>query len=168
MAWTKSLKTFGVCGNFRFEIISLTDTKSTRSLVNPRTMDRIYYVGSTNTSDNADVLNAQTLGWTGTADSNTVNKLVDGSETFDPEINGAQANNTTDNRTSFVTYDKEDTTSLFCHKKTTHSTDPTSGQDAVYDLAPDGNEAFTIYSERILQVTAVTAGDEGTLLIIGA
>lgn len=158
MAWSISRGIHGVCGNFKFEIFNLTDIKSTRSLIKPR-MGQVHFVSSTNTTDNADVLGAGTLSWSGTADSNTVNKLVDASETFDPLINGAEAYNTTDNLISLVTYDKDATTALFCHKG--------GMDDATYDLAPDGNEVFLISSERIVQVTAVSADDDGTVLIIG-
>lgn len=166
MTWGTTLKTFGVCGNFRFAIHDLTDIKATRSLLKPMNMDRVYYVSSTNTTDNADVLAGQTLAWTGTADNNVLNEIKDTSEVFDAEIDGAQAHNTADNLTSFVTY--KDADELYCHKKTIYSTDPSSGQDAVYDLCPDGNETYTIYSERIVQFIAATADDDGTVLVMGA
>ena len=158
MAWSKALKTFGVCGNFRFAVHTLTDIKATKSLIKPMNMDRVYFVASTNETDNADVLLAQTLAWTGTADTNTLNELQDTSEVYDPDIDGAQAFNNTDGRTSFVTY--KDADELYCHKG--------GMDDAVYDLAPDGNEAYVIYSERIIQVTAVSANDDGTILVLGA
>lgn len=157
MAWSRALKTFGVCGNFRFEIANLTDIKATRSLYKPRTMNRVYFVASTNLTDATDVLAAQTLAWTGTADTNTLNELQDTSEVYDSEINGVQADNTADNLTSFVTY--KDADELYCHKG--------GMADAVYDLCPDGNETYIIYSERVVQVIAGTADDDGTILIIG-
>lgn len=157
MAWSKTRGIFGVCGNFRFEIAKLTDIKATRSLYRPRTMNKVYFVASTNLTDNADVLAAQTLAWTGTADTNTANELQDTSEVYDPEIDGTQAHNTADNRTSFVTY--KDADELYCHKG--------GMDDAAYDLCPDGNETYTIYDERIVQVIAVSANDDGTLMIIG-
>ena len=158
MAWSISRGVHGVCGNFKFEIFSLTDIKATRSLVKPR-MGQVHFVSSTNLTDNADILAGRTLSWTGTADTNTTNKLVDASEVFDPNINGAEAYNTTDNRIAQVTYDKDTASALFCHKG--------GMDDAAYDLAPDGNEAYLISSERIVQVTAVSANDDGTLMVIG-
>ena len=175
MAWTIGRKAFGTCGNFKFEIFNLTDVKATRSLIKPR-MGRVDFVSSTNTTDNADVLAGQTLSWSGTADGNTANKLVDSSEAFDPAIDGAQAHNTADNLTSFVTYDKDNTDALFCHKGGSDDSialndgDGTSTAqtgDAAFDLAPDGNETFTIDSQRIVQVTAASANDEGTVIIFG-
>ena len=158
MAWTKTRQAFGVCGNFRFKFYDLTDVKATKSLINP-CMQAVYFVNTTNTTDAADTLIGGTLNWAGTADTNTTNKLVNTSETFDPEITDAQAFNTTDNLTSYVSYDKDATTALFCHKGGT--------ADAVYDLAPDGNEVYEILSDKIVQVTAVSANDDGTILIIG-
>lgn len=159
MAWGTSRTTFGTCGNFKFEIITLTDVKATRSLVKPTTMSQVHASYSTNVTDNKDVLAAQTLNWTGTADTDTENKIDDASETFDPAINGAQAHNTADNRTSFVTYDGVNTDQLFCHKGGT--------ADAVYDLCPDGNETYQINSERMVQLVAGNANDDGTLLVLG-
>lgn len=163
MAWSKAIPKFGVCGNFKFEIWSLTDIKATRSLIKPITMSQVHFTVSTNVTDGTDVLAAQTLAWTGTADGNTDNELIDSSEVFDPEIDGCQAHNTADNRTSYVTY--KEATKLYCHKGGWRAY-PFTG-DAVYDLCPDGNETFTIYSERVVQVIAGTADDDGTLLIIG-
>lgn len=122
-------------------------------------MSQVHFVSSTNTTDNADVFAGQTLNWSGTADSNVANKIADSSETFDPQINGAQAFNTTDGLTSFVTYDGSNTDQLFCHKG--------GSADAAFDLCPDGNEAYHIRSERIAQVLAASANDDGTLLILG-
>jgi len=157
MAWGTTKKIFGVCGNFKFEFVNLTNVKATQSLIKPVRMNRIHFVSTTNLTDNTDHLAGQTLNWSGTADTNVTNEIKDTSETFDPEIDGAQAHNTTDNRTAFVTY--KDADELYCHKG--------GLADAVYDLCPDGNEVYSITSERIVEVTAQTADDSGTLLIIG-
>ncbi len=158
MVWGKTRGVFGTCGNFKFEIYTLTDVKATRSLVKPM-MNNVYMAASTNVTDNTDVFAAQPLNWTGQVDGNTTDKLDDGSEVFDPDINGAQATNITDGRTSFVTYDKDTASQLFCHKG--------GMADAVYDLCPDGNENYVIRNQRIIQLVAGNASDDGTLLVLG-
>ncbi len=155
MAWGTTKKLFGTCGNFKFEIYSLTDVKATRSLIKPG-VQAIKFVASTNTSDGADIFNAKTLAWTGTADGNTPNELVDSSETFDSALTGYQVSNTTDNAWARVEY--KDADELYVM---------TPDGSARADLFPDGNEAYTFYNERVLQLVAQTAGDDGTLIIIG-
>ena len=166
MAWSHTKGKFGVCGNFRFAFINLTDIKATRSIVKPEGFNSIKFVASTNTSDNADVLLAKKVSWTGTADSNTANELVDSSETFDPRLSGLQVSNTADTASSSVTLmsyvDYKDADELYC---STGASDVMGTE--VYDAFPDGNETYTIYNERAIQCMAVTAGDEGTLLLIG-
>ena len=158
MAWTATKKMFGVCGNFKWEILNLTDVKATRSVVKPG-FTTVYQAYSTNTSDNKDVLNAQTLAWTGTCDTNTPNELDDSSETFDPALYDLFAQDTTAaSAVARVAINASDATRLLCYKP---------NRSAVYDAFPLGSETYTIYSERAVQLAAVTAGDEGTLLIIG-
>lgn len=154
MAWGATKKLFGVCGNFKYEIYSLTDVKATRSLVKPA-MNKVYQVASTNTSDNADIFNSKTLAWTGTTDAATASILTDSSEVFDPALMGFQFSNTTDNAWGSIEY-KDD--------------------DELYTMKPDksaratiiGNaKAYTIYDERIVQLVAQDAGDDGTMIIFG-
>jgi hypothetical protein len=174
MAWGQTLKTFGVCGNFRFAVHTLTDIKATRSLIRPMNMVRTFFVASTNETDNADILNAQTLSWTGTCDTNVANEIKDTSEVFDPELSGCQASNTADtvgvaNPTLMARVDYNDADELYCSSG--YAVDQTGGADfgqKAFDLCPDGNETYTIYSERVIQVTAVSANDDGTILVLGA
>ena len=38
---------------------------------------------------------------------------------------------------------------------------------AAKDLFPDGNESYQIQNPRVIQLVAQTAGDDGTLLVVG-
>lgn len=158
MAWGTTRKMFGVCGNFKYEMITLTDVKATRSVIRPTIPSRVMFVASTNESDNKDVLAGQTLAWTGTADTNTPNELDDSGETFDPALYELFADNTASQLVARVIINASDATRCLCYKP---------DKSAVYDAFPAGTETFTIYNERAVQLIAATAGDDGTLLILG-
>ena len=160
MAWSTSILQRGVCGNFRFKIYDLTDAQNTNSVVKTD-MDRIDFISSTNTTDNADNLKAQTLSWTGTCDADTANQLEDSSETFVNELNGIQVFATSganDGDSAFVEFQSGDTDNLLL-------TDPSDGSDE--DLFPAGTETYSITHEGYVLVDPVTNADEGTLFIIG-
>ena len=163
MARSYTRQTFGVCGNFRLEIWDLTDVKATRSIVKPM-MDRIRVASSTNTSDNADVFNAKTLSWTGTAAVDQENHLEDTGEVFEAGIDGQIVYNTEtgdakQGLSARVNFDSTDTDDLSLVDLTSSASNS--------DLFPDGNEDYAMKSERVVQVLAATAGDDGTLLLIG-
>ena len=158
MAWGTTRKMFGVCGNFKYEMVTLTDVKATRSIIRPTVPSRVMFVATTNETDKADVFNGKTLAWTGSADTNTVNELDDSGETFDPALYELMVENTTDTDNARVIINSSDATRLLCYKP---------DKTAVKDAFPDGNEAYTIYNERAIQVTAASANDDGTLLILG-
>ena len=166
MTWSYTKDIFGVCGNFRFAFVSLTDIKATRSIVRPEGFNSIKFTASTNTTDSADVLLTKKVSWTGTADGDTENELVDSGEVFDPRLSGLQAANTADTASSSVTLqsyvDYKDADELYCSTGASNDL----GTE-VYDAFPDGNETFTIYSERAVETLAATANDEGTILIMG-
>lgn len=174
MAWGYQHIKWGVCGNFKFEIVTLTDIKTTRSLIKPRTMSQVNFVASTNETDNADVLLAKTLAWNGTCDSKVANQIVSSAQVFDPLLTGTYAANITDtvhptNNPTLIGYvSYKDADELYISSG--YAVSQASGADfgkKPFDLCPDGNEDYTIYSERIIEVLAVSANDDGTLLIIG-
>jgi len=157
MSWEYTKKQFGVCGNFRWEIIALTDIKATRSIIRPG-FTRIFQAYSTNTSDNKDVLNAQTVLWTGTVDTNSPNELDDSAATFDNGLYDSFAFNTATGSPARIQINLTDATRYLCYKPS---------RSAVSDPFPGGTEAYSLSTERALQITAATAGDEGNVLIIG-
>jgi len=160
MAWGYTRHKFGVCGNFKFEFISLTDVKATRSLIKPTLPTKCAFVATTNLTDNADILAGKTLAWDGTADSNTPNELIDSSEVFDARLYDVFVANTdaTAFTTARVQLKSGETTKLNLYKP---------DRSAVYDAFPSGNETYTIYDERVIQVIAASANDDGTLLVMG-
>lgn len=155
MAWSWSKGQFGVCGNFRFLFVDLTDVKSTRSIPLTEGFNSVKFTSSTNTTDNTDVLLIKKVSWTGTADGDTANELVDSSETFDPAVSGLQCDNTTDTTNCVVDY--KDADELYCK----------AYNGAAADTFPDGTDTFTIYNERRIEIIAGTANDDGTILMIG-
>lgn len=162
MAWSFTKKTFGVCGNFRFAFYNLTDIKATRSVVKPEGFNSVKFLVSTNTTDNADVLAGKTLAWTGTADTDVANELKDTSQVFDSRINGLQVANTADtvgetNPSLMADVVLKDADELYTFKH----------EGSAYDCFPDGNETYTIYNERVVQFIAVSANDDGTVLLMG-
>jgi hypothetical protein len=161
MAWSYTKKVFGVCGNFRYAFYNLTDIKATRSLIRPDGITRVRFSCSTNTTDGTDVLLGQTLTWTGQTDGTTANTLEDSTQVFDPRINFCLASNTSDNTTCMVNY--KDADQLYCWTKIGNSS---KGLGVAVD-AFDTTKNYTIYNERIVQVVAGTANDDGTLLVIG-
>jgi len=164
MSWGYTKKAFGVCGNFRFAFIDLTDIKATRSVVKPEGFNSIKFVCTTNTSDKQDVLLGKTLNWAGTAVTDLTYKIdTNGGEVFDPRINGLQVFNSESSDalegvSGILVYDSSDTDQLYIFN-------PDTG--AAYDLFPDGNEDFSIVDERSVQVLAADAGDDGTMFIMG-
>ena len=168
MAWSITRKAFGTCGNFKFVFYRLTDVKTTRSVIEPKGLSFVKFVATTNETDNADVFAGKTLAWTGTADTDVANEIKDSSEVFDPALQGSYAANTADtvgvaNPTLIARVDYKDADELYC----------SSGYNvggigtAPFDLCPDGDETYTIYDEHKIQVIAVTANDDGTLIAIG-
>ena len=161
MAWGYTRKIFGVCGNFRFSFIDLTDVKATRSLIRPAGLNSVKFISTVNTTDTADVFAGVTLAWTGTCDSDVENEVADAGEVFDTRMNGCMISNTTDtvgvaNDSLVANIKRHDNTSLY----TFHA-------GAAFDLCPDGDETYTVYDERVVQVVAGTANDDGSLLVIG-
>ena len=162
MAFSFERTKFGVCCNFRFKIFSVTDAQSTTSIVNP--VMNVSFVASTNTSDNADVMGAKPLRWSSTADTDVLNEIKDTAVTFKAGLTGCAAYNTTDNLTGNVEFKDADECYAF---KTGQQIETSAGSTTTYDVCPDGNEAYLIMSDRRIQVTPVTANDDGTLLVIG-
>lgn len=162
MAWGDTKIAFGTCGNFKFEFHDLTDVKATRSLIRPTTVhNKVHFVASTNETDGADVFGAQTLAWTGTCDSDTANEIVDSSETFDTMLNNTVAYNVETGdanlgKGAHIVY--KDADELYCFAL---------GDKTAYDLCPTGDEDYRIDDQKIVQVVAGTANDDGTLLIMG-
>lgn len=155
MAWGFSRTGFGVCGNFKFEFHALTDAKATRSLVYATYVPKIHFSTSVNTTDNADTFNAQSLSWTGTTDAATANELTDSSEVFDPVLTGLQAVNNTDGKWMALEYKDADELYTMYPNKSARATQIGTAK------------AYTIKTERVVQVTAVSANDDGTLILIG-
>lgn len=154
MVWGNNKTFFGTCGNFKFEIYTLTDIKSTRSLILPG-LTKVDFIASINLTDNADILNGRTLAWSGTTDGAAANELTDASETFEEGLTGTQFSNTTD--TAWGKAEFKDA-------------------DELWTMKPDGSvrstiigtgKAYTFYSERIIQVVAQDANDNGTMIIFG-
>jgi len=156
MAWTATKSAFGVCGNFRFAFYDLTDIKATRSLIKPEGIGAVKFVASTNTTDNTDVLLAKALKWDGTADTDHANGMEDGSETFDPVVNGLRIDDIDDNGLATV-YIHTDTDTLLCF----------DSDGAAVDLFSTNDEVFQLYNERVIQVLAGDADDDGTLFVMG-
>ena len=162
MAWSYSRKTFGVCGNFRFSFIDLTDVKATRSIIKPEGINSVKFTASTNTTDNDDVLLTKTLAWTGKAAVYQENHLEDTGEVFDPRLGMLVVHNveTGDAKLglhAYMVYDGTDPDDLSLIDNTGTAT----------DLFPDGNEDYVMYNERVIQTIAGTGDDDGTLLVIG-
>lgn len=176
MSWGYTKKIFGVCGNFRFAFIDLTDLKTTRNIIKPEGFNSIKFSSSTNTTDGDDVLLSKKVSWTGQCDSDSTNKIDDNAEVFDPGLDGLEVTNTTDaasgsfEKMGRIGFDKTNADQLFiAGGRLGAGTNP--GRDgfgtAVYDLCPQGNENYTIYSERAWQILAVGANDDGTIFIMG-
>jgi len=163
MAWGVSRKVFGTCGNFKFVFYDLTDVKATRSLIKPM-LNKVSFVASTNTSDNADVFNAKTLNWTGTQDSIVANQLNDAGEVFDTALNGLTVYNNMGSDASegigaMAVYSDANTLLTF-------ALDGNKGGGAATTLF-NASETYIIDNERIVEVVAQDAGDDGTLFVMG-
>ncbi len=171
MAYSYKRKVFGVCGNFRFKIYTITDAQNTRNIVKTD-MNKVDFVASTNTTDNADNFKAQTLSWTNTAQADVENKIdMNATATFDPALTGLQVHNTTDNLTSTIEYSLADTDHLWGIDNDVQGGTGASGEGGVtavlFDICPDGNEEFRIHSERLIILDPVSNDDDGTLMVIG-
>jgi len=182
MAWTdgngQNLLTFGVCGNFRFEIYSLTDVKATRSLVKPM-MDRVRMVASTNETDNTDVLNAKSLNWTGTQDSAVASQINDAGEVYDKVLTGEIVYNVETGDGSLgdgcvVGYSDANTMltddpAFFGQRFRSDNTTNDSGETMPTEAQTlcNATEDYSIVSERVIQVVAADANDDGSMLVIG-
>lgn len=180
MVWAWSKKTFGVCGNFKFAFIDLTDIKATRSIVKPEGFNSIKFASSTNTSNNTDVLLTKKCSWTATCNADTEFKIDTAGEVFDPQLDGLEVANITDTASEVggsevhligkVGYDKTNADQVYVEGgAVTVPTSPGKDQHGTqaYDLCPDGNEEITIYSERAWEIISANAGDEGTIFIMG-
>jgi hypothetical protein len=162
MAYSFTRSFFGVCGNFRFKIYSVTDAASTSSVIEPKM--NVRFVASANTSDNADHMRARVLNWSSTADTDVLNEIKDTTVTFVAGLTGSQAHNTTDNLTSFVSYKDGDELYAF---RTGKRIETDTADTATYDVCPDGNEAYAIIDDHKIMVTPVTGNDDGTLFVLG-
>ena len=159
MPYSNSVDFRGVCGNFRFKIYGITDAATTNSVVKTD-MRQVFFVSSTNTTDNADNFKAQVLNWTGTADSNTANELVDSSEIF--------VNQLTDLIVYATSGDNDGDGSIIEFKDADELNLNTLGAPATaQDLFPAGTETYIINDERHIVLTPVTGDDDGTLIILG-
>ena len=159
MPYTNSVDFRGVCGNFRFKIYTVTDAATTNSVVKTD-MRQVFFVSSTNTTDNADNFKAQILNWTGSADTDTANELQDTSETYVNQLTNlivyatSGANNGDGSIIEFKDADELNLNTLNA---------PATAQD----LFPAGTETYRINDERHIMLTPVTANDDGTLILLG-
>ncbi len=172
MAYSYKRKVFGVCGNFRFKVYTITDAQTTRNIVKTD-MHKVDFVASTNTTDNKDNFKAQTLSWTDTNQVDVTNKIdMNGTVTFDPALTGLQVHNTTDNLTSTVEYSLADTDHLWGIDNDVQGATQSAGEGSVnaalFDICPTAaSEDFRIHSERLVILDPADNDDDGTLMVIG-
>ena len=159
MAYSATRKAFGVCGNVRFKFYDITDVQTSKNVVKPYM--NVKFAVATNTTDNTEVMMAKPLNWTGTADTDTANKLVDTSETFVQELNRSHVfatSGTNEGAPAIIEFLSADTDALSLFS---------CASEAATDLFPSGNETYALLDDHKVELDVGTNDDDGTLLIMG-
>lgn len=154
-----TITSFGTCGNFKFEFVNLTDVKATRNIIKPKHCRNVGFVTSINTTDGTDLLKAQTLNWTGAADSTVAGQIPDSGEIFDGILGGVIAENTDDNYQGLV--HRASDTNLYAVQA--------AGNDGSYASTAlfINTKNYIIRNDRVIECIAQDANDDGRLIIFG-
>lgn len=144
----------GVCGNFRFKFMAITNCDDYASIV-PNN-GPVLFAASTNTGANTDVFGTGPMIVTGTATSDTANELVDSAATFSSMWSGLAVQETTNNDWA-KTVSCKDADELYCFDKSGTATDPFSA----------GNEGWQCNNDRHIELTSASTTYEGYLIVFG-
>jgi len=142
----------GVCGNFRFKFYDIANCDDWNSIVDNK--GPVLMAASTNTGANTDIFGCGPMEVQSTADGNTANELVDSAATFSSAFSGLQAHNEDDNISCILS--TKDLDECYCFKN-----------GVANDTFPDGNEVWSVTSDRHVEMNSAAATYEGYLIVFG-
>lgn len=153
----------GVCGNFRFKILDVTNVATTNSVI-PADMVVQFACGAT-TTQTANHIIVSKLNWTGTGVTDTANRIdTNGNETFVPQIHrliayNTESSDTDEGKSVVINYDVGNTDQLICYAVGDGTT--------LVDYWQTGDEDFQIQDEHHILLDSQSSADDGKIILIG-
>ena len=144
----------GVCGNFRFKFYDITNCDDWNAIVPNK--GPVLFACATNTANVTDIFGCGPMNVESTATSATASELVDSAATFSSMWSGLICHHEGDNLSVFLSCKDADECYTF-----------TPGTLAASSIFDAGNEAWSVTSDRHIEMNSAAATYEGYLIVIG-